>query len=323
MKDTNLNQKWTEPKKSRSKIFAAGLTAALVCGLAVPIFRAVASYDDSDDDGCPGGSIEGSEYLQAKVALMPTDAAPAGAGGRAELEVKNRNGVVRTRLEVKTYGLAAGDYLLSAVRKSDGTAVELGMINIDVWGDDYDSHDESGKSGPDDDDEGYSHDDDGDDDSDHNGSSKKNHKSGILASETEVDLPADLDPLDVAQIIVADDSGAALLVGDLVDVAPASSLSYKANVKLYGAEAAPLATGKAMASTSGKKGKRSDRFTLVASRLPANTAFNVMVNGQSVTTATSNKKGRLMVKKLPSNNLMISSLRLVDPQGRVAAKARF
>ncbi len=305
---------------SRSRILGAALAAALVCGLAGTMVRVIAD-NGGEDDGAPGGSIDGTAVLQAKVTLQPTNAAPAGASGMVEIKARNSNGVVSTKMEVKTYGLTAGDYLLNAVKKSDGSTETIGQITIGGSGSDNQESEKSGDHSGSGDSQG--NDSNGGNHDNHQGHDSNNHDSGVLASETEVVLPADLDPLDIAQVIVADTSGNPLLVGDLVNVDQSSSVNYNANVTLKGAEAAPAAKGKAVASTTGKKGKRTDRFTLTASRLAANTTYSVMVNGHTVSTAKSNKKGGLMVKKLAANNLTISSVRLVDDQGRVAAKARF
>ncbi len=310
--------------RGRSRLLGVGLAAALVCGLAVPMARVIADDNGGEDDGAPGGSIDGSELLHVKAALQPTNAAPAGAGGMVALDAKNQNGTVTAKLEIKTFGLDAGDYLLSAIKKSDGSSVDLGQITLGAAG-----SGESEKSGSGQGDHNGSGDSQGNDnngetnDHNHGHDNQGQNSGGVLVSETEVPLPADLDPLDIAQIVISDTSGNALLVADLVNVDQSSTVNYKANVTLQGTEAAPAATGKALASTSGKKGKRSDRFTLTAARLAANTTYNVTVNGKTVATAKSNKKGRLMVKKLAANNLTIASVRLVDDQGRVAAKARF
>src|SRR4051812_29474783 len=67
---------------------------------------------EGDDD--QGGNIDGSETLIADIVLIATNNAPAGASGRAKLESDNEDGTVTATLMIKTEGLAAGDYTLSA-----------------------------------------------------------------------------------------------------------------------------------------------------------------------------------------------------------------
>ncbi len=63
-----------------------------------------------------------------------------------------------------------------------------------------------------------------------------------------------------------------------------------------------------------------------ASNVPAASAtLSVQLNGTKVGTARSNKKGKVMVKKLPAktNLLIVRSVRLLDSQGNAAANAKF
>ena len=101
------------------------------------------------------------------------------------------------------------------------------------------------------------------------------------------------------------------------------SLSPLACVRLAPDECAPACQGTAQVLSTVKKGKHKDRFTLVASGVPANTTFNVQVNGNSAGSARSNKKGKVLVKKLKANHLNINSVQLMDLQGRTAARAKF
>src|SRR2546421_9706498 len=70
---------------------------------------------ENQDENQQGGDIDGSENLDATIALVATTNAPAGATGRAKLESENEEGVVTSSLSIETQGLAAGDYTLSVV----------------------------------------------------------------------------------------------------------------------------------------------------------------------------------------------------------------
>src|SRR5437016_2231717 len=77
---------------------------------------------DDEGDNQQGGDIDGSESLDAKVILVATDTAPAGATGCAKIKSDNENGTVTASLQIKTKGLSAGDYTVSIVKKSDGSS---------------------------------------------------------------------------------------------------------------------------------------------------------------------------------------------------------
>jgi hypothetical protein len=252
-----------------------------------------------DSGGCDGtnsvgGSIDGSEALDARIILVPTNGAPANAIGKAHLESDNENGTQTAKLSLKVRGLDAGDYTLSLTKISDGSSVVLGQITVgSAQGDDSDGDEQGGQG------------------------------SGVLQTETDVQLPSDLVVTDIAQIVVSDTNGNAVLVGDLVNPTAGSAVKFKASIRVKPQNGAPTATGKAQLQSTARKGKRTARFTMIASGVPAQTTFNVTLNGKTVTTAKSNKKGKLLVRKLPPGISSIRSVQLTDPQGLPAAQADF
>src|SRR5262245_63059513 len=160
-----------------------------------------------DEDGPDDGDIDGHESLEAKVILVATTNAPAGATGCAKIEAENEDGVQTVELTIKTKGLPPGDYDLSAVRKSDSSTVDLGLITISCKGDDEDEDED--EDGDHDEDKitqtsSLSHDgdedEDEDEDEDHDGGNCQCSTNVVLRSESEVTLPPDLDPMDIAQI---------------------------------------------------------------------------------------------------------------------------
>src|SRR5258706_12675496 len=101
--------------------------------------NAIADGDENDShDEC---SISGNEVMDAVVVLTATTNAPGGAMGVAKIEAENDDGDEAATLELKTAGLAVGDYLLSVIRQSDGTNIFLGTVQ--VRNDDGDDDDES------------------------------------------------------------------------------------------------------------------------------------------------------------------------------------
>ena len=257
--------------------------------------------DNNDDQGenCQGGHIDGSETLIATVALVATTNAPADSGGVAKLISENADGAVTSAFSLSITGLTTGTYDLSVIRKSDGSSVDLGQFDVG-------SHEGDGDNN------------DGEND-DHDG--EKCGQFGVFLSD--VQLPADLDPMDIAQILISDTDGNVLLIGDLVDPGATSSIKFRANLHIRSASATSSKNGKALAFTSARKGKRSDRFTMIASGLAPNSTFSVSVNGQGAGTVTSNRRGMVLVRKLPANLLVVKSVHLIDSNGATAVRAKF
>ena len=273
------------------------------------------SCTNADQLPC-GGQIDGSESLIATVTLTPTENAPAGAAGVATIVSLNQDGVVTNECTVTTTGLPSGTYTLSAVRKSDASTLILGDIIINAdgichGGDDQEENEQ----------EDQNHHGDGNDGGDQEKRGRTNH-SGVNANLSTVELPPELDPLDIAQLILSDANGTALLVGDFVNPVATSSIKYKAVINIHGTTKGTKG-GRAQALTTSKKGKRKDRFAMIASGVAPNTALKVYVNGQAVGTAKSNKKGKVLVKKLPVNLLSVRTVRLVDDTGQTAASTKF
>src|SRR5262245_23123451 len=97
------------------------ITVLALAALSFASVRAVDDFRDGDDDCRRGGEVDGSEELEQVVCLKPTEEAPRGARGKAELEVENEDGVTKGTLEIETKGLLAGTYTVSAISTSDGT----------------------------------------------------------------------------------------------------------------------------------------------------------------------------------------------------------
>jgi hypothetical protein len=277
------------------------------------------NWVDGGDITNQDGQIDGSETLVATIMLVPTNNAPADASGVAKLISDNEDGVITSSFSLTTAGLSADVYTLSVVKISDGSVVTLGQINI--------GDNSSGSEGENDGNE--QGDDQGDEDGGHDGQGKGDgHGSGDdegdrFLTESDVTLPADLNPADIAQIILSDSNGNAVLVGDFVNPAPTSSIKFKATLRLSGSSKSTKSVNKAQARSTVKKGRRTDRFTMVASKLAPNTVFTISVDGKAAGTVKSNKKGNVMVKKLSANLLTVKSVRLLDAGGNTAAAAKF
>jgi len=303
---------------------------ALALALLPSTVRADGSHSGSSTNQC-------DEQLVARIVLTATTNAPAEAGGIAKLKSETEDGVTETVLRLRLRGLLAGDYLLEITTQSNGVTTTLGQFTVGGDDDDCDDHSHSGHSSSD-----SSDSDDSDDDSDFDrqGHSERTGHSESRSDDDDDDqgedngdgritqvellLPSEIDPLDIGQIRVSDTAGTVLLVGDLVTPNPTTTLKFRGLVSITAGEGAPSAQGKAQMQSQIRKGKRTTRFTLVASQVPADATFHVAVNGSSVgTTVRSNRKGRLILKKLPSQQSQIRSVRLMDSQGKSAVSTSF
>jgi hypothetical protein len=260
--------------------------------------------DNNDDQGenCQGGHIDGSETLIATVVLVATNNAPTNSGGFAKLISENEDGVVSSSFSLCITGLTTGTYDLSVIRKSDGSSVDLGQFVVGGCdhGDGDDNDYEDGNGG-----------DDG----------EKCCQSGVALDD--VPLPSDLDPMDIAQIVISDSDGNVILIGDLVDPVGASNIKFRAKLRIRTASGIASQNGKALALTNARKGKRADRFTMIASGVAPNSTFSVSVNGQSAGTVKSNAKGKVLVRTIPANLLVVKSVHLIDSTGATAVRAKF
>jgi hypothetical protein len=261
-----------------------------------------------DQEGNDDGQIDGSELLDAKIALVATDSAPAGAQGTAKLESDNEDGNQTVAFEIKTAGLAAGDYTVSVVLTSDGSTNALGTFTVGG----SDGEKKGGGGG----DQQGDNNDQGEGDGQH-------HTNDTMVTESQITLPAGMNASDIAQILISDANGNVVLVGDASAPAPSNAVKFKAKVKLKAGPSAPSAQGMAQLQVTNKKGKHLERFTLMGSGFPPSTTFSVTVNGAPVSSVKSNRKGKLLIHKLPANHPSVRNVRLLDPNGVTSATAKF
>ena len=300
------------------------LPALITSALLAFNFNSVADGTEPDEQGTCN-DIQGNEVMDAVVCLNPTDFAPAGAKGVCKIESENNDGVETAELECKTAGLDLGDYTLSVNRLSDGSNVFLCQFTVD-------SNDD--ECTPEGDGSGFNLE-EGWIDCNWGGytnwgcwtnwsiSDWCNSSNAVFTSETEIELPADLNPTDIGQIIVTDANGNPVLVGDLTTPAPTSVINITASVRVVPGTAAPFATGTALLQSTATKGKWKHQFNLTASGVVTNTTLSLRLNGKKAGAARSNKAGQMAIKKLPGRVPAVRSLRLVDRKGNEAAHVRF
>jgi hypothetical protein len=147
--------------------------------------------------------------------------------------------------------------------------------------------------------------------------------NGHLEHEGKTNVPSDVGN-DIAQIVLADSIGNAVLVGDLVNPAAGSKIDYKATVDIEPGPAAPDAKGKASIHRMSYHGKLKERFHLHAEHVPANATFDILVDGTNAGQAVSNHDGHVQVKSLSGVNLStVHVVQLTDATGNVVLTANF
>ncbi len=299
-------------------------------------------------------NINGSETFDAVVVLQSTSNAPAGALGIAKIDSDNDDGDQQATIDLKTFALTPGDYELVVSLAAEGTNVTIGEFTVGS-GDGDDDDDGGGW--------GWWNGGGGDRQDHFGGGGGEgggwipcnfggftnwgswtnwtdtNFCTGTIwtnlfnnncqftnfpvVTRTEADLPAGINPTDIAEISVTDTNGNPILVGDLTNPAPSSVINVSATVRVTAGAAAPSATGTAQIRSTAVKGKWTHKFTLNASGVTAKSTFKLNVNGKVSGAAKANKSGDVAVKKLPSHTPALRSMLLLDKQGNEAASAHF
>lgn len=276
--------------------------ALLICALAVSALNAGADERGRGHGGDRDRSdrwTNGTETVEARVALLPTDNAPADARGRAGIESENEQGTVTTVLELAVQGLAEGDYAVAIVLASDGSIVDLGQVTVKT----PTNTDRNGRGAR----PTRSRDQGGD--------------ATTTRGRAKLEIPADIDPLDIARVVVADADGNELLAGDVGS--SSSAVQYQATVSLKPGPRGPRARGTVSFQSTLDQGQQTIQMNVSGSGLPANTTLNLQVNGRTVSRPKTSARGTLTLQSDASNLLPLQSVDLKDARGRVVAGARF
>ena len=285
---------------------------ALLCALAVCLGLAVGQIAWANGDNEPGGDIQGTEQLDQRAVLAPTVDAPPGASGTADLSVNDENGTTTSALDLQIVGLPPGTYTATVTLKSTGASILLGSFTPGTNTDSGESSTDTGESNITTDD----------------GESSTNDENTVDVSfdnQNGLPLPAGLNPMDIASVLIADSTGVVLLTGDFMTPSPGDSGELDAEVTVEPGAGDPGVTGTATVQALIKHGKMKSKFSLTAQGLPAKSSFAVKVNGAAAGSVRSNARGLVKLKRLPkaTNPLALTSLELYDGQGHLAAKARF
>jgi hypothetical protein len=297
--------------------------AVLFFGTCVTI--AGACDDDYNDN------IDNGTKLHQKILLMPTVDAPAGAIGKADLEVENEHGMSRSEFEIETKGLLPGDYTVTITNKSEGASFLLGVINVtaEVHDDDdnndneYDHHDG-----------GYDHHhgrSDHHDCRDNQTMENENYfdcRDNTTESEDNFTIPEGLALTDLGTISIADSNSIVMLRGAFDNSTDNTThrkrKMFAAHSDLTPGIAGPDVSGQAFMKAITIKNKQWGTFLLFARKAPADTTLNISVNGYGVGNTKSNKRGWVILHRLPWINLpTVKSIVATDSNGTTVFSANF
>jgi hypothetical protein len=132
-----------------------------------------------------------------------------------------------------------------------------------------------------------------------------------LKSANEIGFPSDLNPRDLAQVVVSGLDDTVLLVGDLASPEVKSKSVFRAKVPLVPGIGGPNAVGAAnLTSTSGKK--NTTALGLVAAGVPVNSTFSLEINGTEAGMVTSSKSGKVVARQTAGYLILIQTVRLLD-----------
>jgi hypothetical protein len=319
-------------------MFKKCLYVVAVAVLFVGACGAIAGACDDDYND----TIDNGTKLHQKILLRPTVDAPAGAIGKADLEVENEHGMSRSEFEVETKGLLPGEYTVTITNKSEGASFLLGVINVtaEVHDDDdtYDNDSDHHHGRSDHHNGGYDH---------HHGRSdhhdcRDNHtmedendfdcRDNTTESEDAFAIPDGLALTDLGTLSIADSNSVVMLRGSFDNITDNITDNtthrkrkiFAARSSLIPGIAGPDVSGQAFIKAITMKNNQRGTFLLFARKAPADTTLNISVNGYGVGNTRSNKRGWVIVHRLPWINLpTVKSIVATDSNGNTVFSANF
>jgi hypothetical protein len=245
----------------------------------------------------PTGSFES---LTTRVAFVPTSGTTTSAVGM--LQAISVSGTDHGSLGVHTMGLGAGTYTVDAVTDSSTTPVTLGTFDVKYPR-------TSGTLPP-----------------PPNPHMQSNTQFG---GPRGIPFPDGFDPFDIASLAISDSNANVLFTADLTTI---SNAAYYARIPIVSGTTV-TATGVAEIHAFAKSGVINGTLTVMASGLPASTAYTYAVDGTDIATVTTGSAGslRLMATESPSGGTLpsgvdlftVTSVTVHDGSGNVILSASF
>ena len=255
----------------------------------------------SGSGGLPCVSGTGSfESLTIRVAFTATSGTTTTATGI--LQATDLNGTDSGSLAIRTAGLSAGTYTVSAVTDTGTAAETLGAFDVKVPG-------TSGAGGP-------------------------AHPQDIKTSTQfggprGIPFPAGLDPFSIASLAISDSNANVLFTADLTAVL--NGALYARTPIVSGTSV--TATGAAQIHAFAKAGIVAGALVVNASGLPDSTTYTYAINGTDITTVTTGSAGslKLVATEQPVGGTLpdtvdlftVTSVTVHDDSGNVILSASF
>ncbi len=231
------------------------------------------------------------------ILLAPTNDAPTGATGRAELAQNNASGTNVGFVAVDAEGLLQGSYTVDLTDVTGTNTFLLGDLDVSVHT---------------------------------NWPSAAAFLFRIFgrtntSGHAEFPLPDGLDASNAVTISVLDSSNVVELVGDFANPTNTFHCGFKSLVPVFGGPICTNLHGTAGLDISVIRGRAHNKFSLVAEGAPPGQQFILYVNGISVGMTRSTQQGKITLKKLPKGiDLMdVMTIEAHDGAGNVIFTADF
>lgn len=258
----------------------------------------------ADNANCGGNWGGRSDDFEQVIVLDGTANVSTNAIGVASLRNDDDCWTNTTTVKVKVAGLDAADYNVSVTDVTGTNAYDLGTFTVSTnFPCDFDDADDYVWSA---------------------GTNSVTISTNITTfGGGKFDLPAGLDPTNVAYIYIFDTNGIVDFTGDFTSLTNIAAVFYEQNVAVTPGTATNAA-GKGKIVLSYKNGKTSSSFLLNCTNLPPKQNLSLNANGVKSTSTTTTPKGAVTVKTLPHTKLAdLQILEAKDKKGKVVFSVQF
>jgi hypothetical protein len=231
------------------------------------------------------------------ILLAPTNDAPAGATGRADLDENDRAGTNLAVVTVEAEELRVGTYTVNLTDKTGTNMFVLGDLDVSTW------TNWPGFAEP----------------------CFRIFGRTNTTGRAQFPLPVGLDPTNVVTISVVDSNAVVELVGDFTNPTNTFHCGFNDLVAVIAGQICTNLHGDAQLQISVTKGKAHNRFSLVAQGAPPSKTFTLLVNGVSVGKVKSSRQGGITLKSLPKGIDLVNVMTVEadDSDGNVVFSANF
>ena len=230
------------------------------------------------------------------IVLADTTNAPSRAMGRAALEGEIDGDINTVMVKVETLGLLVGNYTTTITDATGTNTYTLGTFDVHVWSNLLHETDAS------------------------NVIFWTNTVGGASFS-----LPAGLDPSHVTTITISDTNELADLTGNFATAHRPHPCVFDTHIWLVPGPICPHLFGTGWLHAQSASGNPHAHISVIASGAPPKATWNLFVNGVQTGTIKSDRRGRLILNRLPKGTdlLGVTTIAAEDDAGNVAFSASF